>query len=69
MESSLENIIYVNLGLKKNRKNLKSGPPDTYFFLKVFAPPPKKQKKMSYPERFQRFFRWWILGILGQSYF
>ena len=37
------------------------------FFENVLAPPPSK--KIGYRERFQRIFRWWILGILGQSYF
>ena len=71
MESSWKHIIYVNMGHHKFRKFLNSGPPKHLFFLILFwrpAPPPKK-KKISLSKRFQRIFRWWILGILGQSYF
>ena len=66
MESSLKNMIHVNLGPKQIRKNLNPGPTKPPFFFFDFPPTPKK---ISYHERFQRIFRWWILGILGQSYF
>ena len=65
MESSWKNIIYVNLGHQKIRKFLNSGPTKHLFFLKV----PPTPKKISISERFQRIFRWWNLGILGQSFF
>ena len=42
-------------------------PPNTYFFWKFVGPPPPK--KIGISDRFQRIFRWWNLGILGQSYF
>ena len=40
--------------------------PEPIFFESCLAPTPKK---ISFSERFQRIFRWWNLGILGQSYF
>ena len=38
-----------------------------YFWTIIFWKSPPK--KISLSKRFQRIFRWWILGILGQSYF
>ena len=37
------------------------------FFDIILAPRPPPKKKIS--ERFQRIFRWWNLGILGQTFF
>ena len=41
--------------------------PEPVFFESLLAPRPPK--KISLSKRFQRIVRWWILGILGQSYF
>ena len=64
-------ILFMSIwDIKNFEKFLTPDPPDTYFFWKWLAPPPPPPpKKISYRERFQRIFRWWILGILGQSYF
>ena len=62
MGTSWENIILTFWNFKKI-SNL--DPRNTYFF--VFCPPPPK--KISFSERVQRIFRWWNLGILGQSFF
>ena len=48
------------------QKFVKIGPTKHLFFLKNVPPTPQK---ISFSERFQRIFRWWNLGILGQSYF
>ena len=52
---------------KKSEKISILDPPNTYCFWKLFGPP--TPKKIVFSERFQRFFRWWNLGILGQSFF
>ena len=62
------NILSMSiLDLKKFENFSIPDPPDTYFFWICWAPAPPKNIGIS--ERFQRIFRWWILGILGQSYF
>ena len=61
-------ILFMSIWDSQNSKKFSIlDPPDTYFFWKLFAPPPPK--KIGISERFQRISRWWILGILGQSYF
>ena len=47
------------------QRNLKIGPTKHIFFW-FFCPP--TPNKIGISKRFQRFFRWWNLGILGQSY-
>ena len=42
---------------------------ETIFFFKSFVPPPPQKKKIGISDRFQRIFRWWKLGISGQSFF
>ena len=42
---------------------------ETPIFFESFLAPRPPPKKISLPKRFQRICRWWILGILGQSYF
>ena len=62
------NILSMSiLDLKNFEKFSIPDPPDTYFFWIFWAP--ALPKKIGISERFQRIFRWWILGILGQSYF
>ena len=62
------NILSMSIWDIKNFENFSiPDPPNTYFFWKLFAPP--SPKKIGISERFQRFFRWWNLGILRQSYF
>ena len=63
----LGNILSMSiLDIKQFEKFLILDPPNTYFFWRNCPPPPQK---ISLSKRFQRIFRWWILGILGQSYF
>ena len=62
------NILSMSIwDIKNFEKFLIPDPPDTYFFWIFWGPAPPKNIGIS--ERFQRIFRWWILGILGQSYF
>ena len=55
------------LDIKKFEKFLIPDPPNTYLFWKVLGPPPPQKDK--FVQAFSKNFRWWILGILGQSYF
>ena len=68
LESLWEHLGKYYFDFLELQKNLKFGPTKHLFFLKVCCPP-HPPKKISFSERFQRIFRWWILGILGQSYF
>ena len=62
-------ILFMSIWDSQNSENFSIlDPPNTYFFWKFFAPNPPP-KKIGISERFQRFFRWWNLGILGQSFF
>ena len=41
----------------------------TPIFFESFCPPPHLPQKNKFVQAFSKNFRWWILGILGQSYF
>ena len=60
-------ILFMSILDSQNSENFSIlDPPNTYF---VFEFPPPPPKKIGISERFQRIFRWWNLGILGQSFF